>query len=130
MSGIVKYLRRIRIAMACCRSAVSLLVLLALVVPVFGTEGTFQGQVVDPPANQPSAGGWVYVQGANHVVRRVEVSHAAIVFGKEVPASQRHKCGAECLTPGQEIRVTAELDSSGEWRAKRIEILKLANHKI
>jgi hypothetical protein len=36
----------------------------------------------------------------------------------------------ECLTPGQEIQVTAEQDSSGEWRAKRIEILKLATHKI
>jgi len=106
------------------------LFLLGLSLPVFGADGMFQGLVVDPPANQPVTSGWVYVQGRNHALRRVEVSHALIVFGNEVPDSQRHKCGMECLIPGQEVRVTAEQDSSGEWRAKRIEILKLATHRI
>ena len=31
----------------------------------------------------------------------------------------------ECLTAGLEIRITAEQDNAGEWRAKRVEILKL-----
>jgi hypothetical protein len=116
--------------MASCRSAVLLLLFLGLTLPVLGADGMFQGRVVDPPANQPVASGWIYVEGRNHLLRRVEVSHAAVVFSNDVPDSQRHKCGTECLIPGQEIRVTAEQDSSGEWRAKRIEILKLATHKI
>ena len=117
--------------MACCRSVVSLLLLfLGLSLPAFGTDGMFQGRVVDPPANQPVVSGWVYVLGRNHALRRVEVSHAAIVFANDVPDDQRRQCGMECLIPGQEIRVTAEQDSSGEWRAKRIEILKLATHRI
>src|ERR1051326_5205410 len=69
--------------------------------------------------------GWIFVQGRNRMLRRVEVAHAVIVFGEEIPASQRRKCNAECLTAGQEVRVTAQQDSAGEWRAKRVEILHL-----
>ncbi len=111
------------------RSSISLLLLMGLALPAFGTEGMFQGRVVDPPADQSAHSGWVYVQGRNHMLRRVEVSHASIVFSKDVPESQRHKCGMECLTPGQEIQVTAEQDSAGEWRARRIEILKLTTNR-
>ncbi|HEY6971369.1 MAG TPA: hypothetical protein VJA94_19325 [Candidatus Angelobacter sp.] len=93
-------------------------------------DGTFQGRVVDPPTSHPLVRGWIYVQGPNHTLRRVEVSHAAIVFGESVPVSQRHKCTMECLSAGQEVRVTAEQDRSGEWRAKRIEILKLTQNRI
>jgi hypothetical protein len=93
-------------------------------------DGTFQGRVVDPPTSQPLVRGWIYVQGPNHMLRRVEVSHASIVFGESVPVSQRHKCTMECLTAGQEVRVTAEQDRAGEWRAKRIEILKLTQNRI
>jgi len=93
------------------------------------TDGMFQGKVVEPPANQPAASGWIYVEGRNHALRRVEVSHAAIGFGSEVPSDERRKCGMECLIPGQEIRVIAEQDSSGEWRAKKIEILKLVSRR-
>ena len=116
--------------MACCKSAVSLLLLLGLSLAVFGADGVFQGRIVDPPANQPVTSGWIYVQGRNHALRRVEVSHAAIVFANDVPDDQRRKCGMECLIPGQEIRVIAEQDSAGEWRAKRVEILKLATRRI
>jgi len=115
--------------MAYWRPAISMLLLLGLSLPVFGTEGMFQGRVVDPPADQPVRSGWVYIEGRNHMLRRVEVSHASIVFGKGVPDSQRHKCGIECLTPGQEIQVTAEQDSAGEWRAKRVEILSLTTDR-
>ena len=61
------------------------------------------------------------------MLRRVEVAHAEISFGEDVPVSQRRKCSSECLSSGQEIRVTAHQDSDGEWRAKRVEILKIAN---
>lgn len=103
---------------------------LLLAMPVFAADGMFQGRVVGPPANQPLPSGWIFVQGRNHLLRRVEVAHAVIVFGEEVPASQRHKCRMECLQVGQVIRVIAEQDSKGEWRAKKIEILRLATTRV
>src|ERR1051326_8504001 len=86
-------------------------------------DGTFRGKVIEPPANQPLVPGWNFVQGRNRMLRRVEVAHAIVVFGEGIPAHQRHKCNAECLSAGQEVRVTARQDSAGEWRAKRVEIL-------
>ena len=90
---------------------------------VSAVDGTFRGKVIDPPANQPLAKGWIFVQGRNRMLRRVEVAHAVVVFGDGIPAHQRHKCSAECLSAGQEVRVTARQDSAGEWRARRVEIL-------
>ena len=92
-------------------------------------EGIFQGKVIDPPVDEQVSPGWIFVQGRNHLLRRVEVAHAVIVFGQQVPSSQRRKCGMECLEPGQEIRVTAEQDASGEWRARRVEILHLTTNR-
>ncbi|MGC2698344.1 MAG: hypothetical protein WA738_21360 [Candidatus Angelobacter sp.] len=92
---------------------------------LLAADGTFRGKVVDPPGNQPASPGWIFVQGRNRMLRRVEVSHAAIVFGDEVPAHQRHKCNSDCLGAGQEVRVTARQDAAGEWRANRVEILRL-----
>ncbi|HKD83036.1 MAG TPA: hypothetical protein VKH81_25330 [Candidatus Angelobacter sp.] len=91
-------------------------------------DGTFRGRVIEPPDNTPSLPGWIYVQGRNRMLRRVEVAHAVVVFGEGVPSSQRHKCNSECLSAGQDVRVTARQDSAGEWRAKRVEILHLATH--
>ena len=89
-------------------------------------DGTFRGKITDPPASEPSVKGWIFVQGRNHMLRRVEVAHADIVYGEEVPASERRKCNADCLVAGQEVRVTARQDEKGEWRAQRVEILKLS----
>jgi hypothetical protein len=114
----------------CCRFTVALLLLALLAVPLWAIDGTFEGRVVDTPANQPLVQGWIYVQGRNHMLRRVEVSHADITFAEHVPVSQKHKCNLDCISPGQEIRVTAEQDPSGEWRAKRVEILKLTTNRI
>ena len=93
--------------------------------PLFAADGTFQGKVVEAPGGQAPVPGWIFVQSRNRMLRRVEVSHATIVFGDEVPASQRHKCNSDCLGAGQEVRITAAQDASGEWRAKRIEIIHL-----
>lgn len=99
-----------------------------LVVPsAIAADGTFLGEIVDPPANAPDAPGWIFVQGRNQMLRRVEVAHAEVLFGEDVPVSQRRKCSSECLSSGQEVRVTAHQDSDGEWRAKRVEILKTTN---
>jgi hypothetical protein len=95
---------------------------------VFAVDGTFRGKIADPPANESAVKGWIFVEGRNQMLRRVEVAHAEIVYGEEVPASnQRHNCNSDCLIKGQEVRITAHQDSSGEWRAKRVEILKMTN---
>lgn len=101
-------------------------VLLMSCIPLSAADGTFSGKVIDPPENTPNVPGWIFVQGRNRMLRRVEVAHAVIVFGEEVPSTQHRKCNSDCLTPGQEVRVTAQQDSAGEWRAKRVEILHLA----
>lgn len=93
--------------------------------PASAVDGTFRGKVIDPPMNQPVIPGWIFVQGKNRMLRRVEVSHAVVVFGEEIPVHQRRKCNSECLSAGQEVRITARQDSAGEWRAKRVEILRL-----
>jgi hypothetical protein len=108
-------------------------VLLSLLVlaprPGVAAEGIFQGKVIDPPVDEQVPPGWIFVQGRNHLLRRVEVAHAVIVFGQQVPSSQRRNCGVECLEVGQEIRVIAEQDASGEWRARRVEILRLTTNR-
>jgi|SRR5436305_5300673 len=92
----------------------------------FAVDGTFRGKIADPPANVPAVKGWIFVEGRNQMLRRVEVAHAEIVYGDEVPASnQRHNCNSDCLIKGQEVRITAHQDASGEWRAKRVEILNM-----
>ncbi|MBZ5491897.1 MAG: hypothetical protein LAO76_13280 [Acidobacteriia bacterium] len=92
----------------------------------FAVDGTFSGKIADPPASEPAVKGWIFVEGRNQMLRRVEVAHAEIVYGEEVPtSSQRHKCNSDCLIKGQEVRITAHQDASGEWRAKRVEILKM-----
>jgi hypothetical protein len=106
---------------------VSLALALLLSSPAaFAVDGTFRGKIADPPANVPTVKGWIFVEGKNQMLRRVEVAHAEIVYGEEVPASsQRHSCNSDCLIKGQEVRITAHQDASGEWRAKRVEILKM-----
>ena len=92
---------------------------------LFAVDGTFRGKIADPPANESAVKGWIFVEGRNQMLRRVEVAHAEIVYGDEVPASnQRRSCNSDCLVKGQEVRITAHQDASGEWRAKRVEILK------
>jgi hypothetical protein len=107
------------------------LLVCALLLPLntFGVDGMFEGKVVNPPVTAPAKAGWIFVQGRNHMLRRVEVAHAVIVFGAGVPASQQHSCRMECLEVGQEVRVTAEQDASGEWRAKKVEILQLITNR-
>jgi len=89
----------------------------------FAADGTFQGTVIKTPSQMEAVPGWIFVQGRNHLLRRVEVAHAVIFLGRQT--DRRHRsCNLECLTVGQEIRITAVQDSSGEWRAKRVEILR------
>jgi len=103
---------------------VLLFLLLALPTMVLCAEGTFQGRIVDPPHQERAEPGWIFVQGRNHMVRRVDVTRATIVPAPGMLSGPREKCGPECLAVGQEVRITAEQDRSGEWRAKRVEIVR------
>ncbi|HKF23949.1 MAG TPA: hypothetical protein VKE93_20415, partial [Candidatus Angelobacter sp.] len=86
----------------------------------------FQGKIVEPPDQKPAVPGWIFVQGRNRMVRRVDVARAVIVPVAGTSSGQGQKCGPECLAVGQEVRVTAEQDGSGEWHARRVEILRPA----
>lgn len=85
-------------------------------------DGTFEGKLVETPAREQAAPGWIFIQARNHVLRRVEVAHAAIFRGRQGDRRQR-RCNMDCLAVGQDILILAEQDSSGEWHAKRVEIL-------
>ncbi len=91
-----------------------------------GTPGIFQGQVY---RDQNSGAGWIYVQGRNGMLRKVEVSRAQVVYAASVPAADRAGDPAQDLIPGAEVRVTAEQDGDGEWRASRVEILKISRRQ-
>jgi hypothetical protein len=99
--------------------------LLIWIPTAFAVDGTFRGKIANPPPSEPAVQGWIFVEGRNKMLRRVEVAHAEIVYSEEIPASERPKCNSDCLSAGQEVRITAHQDASGEWRAKRVEILRV-----
>ena len=86
------------------------------------TPGTFRGVVIHGPDITP---GWMYMKSANGQVRRVGISRARVVYSNSVPAGERQKMPALSIATGAEVRVTAQQDENGEWRATRIEILSL-----
>jgi 3-keto-L-gulonate-6-phosphate decarboxylase len=55
----------------------------------------------------------------------VEISRARVVYADSIPEAERRKMPESSITAGAELRVTADLDDRGEWRASRIEILSL-----
>lgn len=89
------------------------------------TSGSFRGTVVEGEKGAPQEG-WLYVRGRNGTIRRVDISQAAFGYDEAVPADERKASAREQLVIGAEVRVTAEQDSDGEWRASRIEIIKPA----
>jgi len=90
--------------------------------PAFAAEGTFEGRLIDAPPKEQAVPGWIFIQARNHMLRRVEVAHAAIFRGRQGDRRQR-RCNLDCLAVGQDILITAEQDSAGEWHAKKVEIL-------
>jgi hypothetical protein len=92
---------------------------------VAGLPGSFRGTIVEVPGS-PSGKSWIYVQGRNGTARRVDISEASVTYDEGVPAAERRGNPAGTLTPGTEVRVTAEQGSDGEWKASKIEILQTA----
>ncbi|MGE5205318.1 MAG: hypothetical protein ACM3PW_06865 [Chlamydiota bacterium] len=87
-------------------------------------SGTFRGVIVHAPKGENSHG-WIYVQGRNGNLRRAKVTHARILYAASVPLSLREQVPARGLKEGAEVRVTASQDGNGEWRASRVEILRV-----
>ncbi len=85
-----------------------------------GTTGEFKGTVVDGPEH---SGAWIYVLGQNHSIRKVDVTGARVSYDPEAPQSVRKGSPPKSLPAGTLVRVTAEQDAAGEWRATEIEIL-------
>lgn len=86
-----------------------------------GTPGSFRGTVVE--TDQQTIPGWIYVQGRNGAIRRVEISRARVDYDDSVPAASRNRKPQEALVAGTEVRITAEQGGDGEWRATIVEIL-------
>jgi hypothetical protein len=105
------------------RAGRNLVIVLLLAIFAFATEGSFRGTLVTPPNTEPTQG-WLYVKGRNGLVRRVEVSNARVTYSEE-PSSAGQDTRADQLEEGTEVRVTAEQDSSGEWRASTVEVINV-----
>jgi hypothetical protein len=88
------------------------------------TPGLFLGTIVEEGHPEAAETGWIYVQGRNGGIRKVDISHASITYGDDVPARSRDSQPRGALVSGTEVRVTAEQGSDGEWRATLVEILK------
>ena len=102
------------------------LLLTALSVPLAAaTPGIFEGMVYEADAPKVPHG-WILVQSKNGMLRKVEISRARVVYAQSVPRAHRLQDASGALVHGTEVRITAEQDSSGEWRASEIEILRLA----
>jgi len=86
------------------------------------TPGSFRGVIVRGQDDSP---GWIWVKGANGLLRKVGVNGARVVYDDAVPRGERQRQPQMSMRLGAEIRVTADQDGDGEWRASKIEILKL-----
>ncbi len=88
-----------------------------------GTPGSFRGVLVEGADTKP---GWMYVQSRNDMLRLVLLSGAAVSYSDDIPDDQRLTDARQSLRPGAEVRVLAEQDKHGDWRAREVEILGLA----
>jgi hypothetical protein len=88
-----------------------------------GTPGSFRGILYHGTDTKP---GWWYVVGRNDSLRLVYIGKAvAVIYADEVPQQDRRAVPAQSITPGAEVRITAEQDDHGAWRATEVEILSV-----
>src|SRR5258708_12396948 len=66
-----KYMRWI----LCCIAA-----LLLSLAGAYAVDGTFQGKVVDVPEGAPAIPGWIYIQGRNRLLPRVQFAQPVHLF--------------------------------------------------
>jgi hypothetical protein len=86
------------------------------------TPASFRGKVVEFPVGKAKPG-TIFVMSRNGSLRKVEVRDARVIYAADFPARLRKTEPAHALKHGTEIRVTAEENGAGLWRAHLIEIL-------
>ena len=91
----------------------------------FAADGSFTGQVVNGP-NLDADKKWVFIQGPRGPVRRVDINGAKISFGAEMKKQDKAMKPEDAIREGAELRVTASLDGEGEWKASKVEVVKVA----
>jgi hypothetical protein len=101
--------------------AVAVTVVMTMVLLAAASTGSFRGKIVEGP--NTAGKNWLYIQGRNGMVRRVDISHALVEYDEDVPMASRSRNPQDALKPGVDVRITAEQGSDGEWRASRIEIM-------
>jgi hypothetical protein len=88
------------------------------------TQGTFRGEVIQPPRAERSSG-MLYLKGRDGNVLRVVMERAEVVYDAAVGAGKRQQPARKALIPGTEIRVTAMVDdATGEWTASRVDVIE------
>jgi hypothetical protein len=97
-------------------------VLLMSIAALAGSPGSFRGILYKGTDTKP---GWWYVVGRNDSMRLVYVARAQVSYGDEVRQEDRKPVPAQSLRAGAEVRVTAEQDKGGSWRATEVEILSV-----
>ncbi len=101
------------------------LLIVVAVAPVWAAvPAMFRGRVVEL-ADQPAKRGLIYVLGKNGSLRKVQVGSAKVEYADELPAKFRRQNPADSLVHGSEVRVEAEENGAGLWRATSIEILRV-----
>src|SRR5258708_12248449 len=75
--------------------------LLIWVPTAFAVDGTFRGKIADPPSNEPAVKGWIFVEGRNKMLRRVEGAQPENVYGAKRPPNERQKTNFICFRQRQ-----------------------------
>lgn len=96
---------------------------LLVAVTAMAASGSFVGQVVNGP-NADAGKKWVFVQSKKGATRKVEISSAKVIFDEDVAKKDRNVKPEDAIKEGAQIRVTASQDSSGEWKASEVQILR------
>ena len=84
--------------------------------PSLGHFGQFSRDHRRGPAGE-SKEKILFIKGRNGLVRKVDISGAAVVYEASVPEAQRQKTPVAALKSGIEVRITAEQGDGGEWKA-------------
>jgi hypothetical protein len=91
-----------------------------------GTPGSFRGILYAGADTKP---GWWYVAGRHDSLRLVYLGNATVTYDEKVPGADRLSVPAQSLASGADVRVTAEQDEKGMWRATEVEILSVKGTK-
>lgn len=107
------------------RAILSWVVVLAVAARA-GTPGEFRGEIISPPSTEVASAHYIYVLGRNHLIRKVDIQKAEVIYASDIPREQRSHDPRTSLLEGAEVRITAAQSTRGDWRAERVEILHTA----